>query len=857
MKDDYSSHDACGGGSTTSIRTIPLLSSPPRIPPRSPSPCLILSVDSPIPCLYRFSFFASLTCPILISHSRPFRLPSSLPHVPLIPLPSPPSRLAASSPLLISHAAPLTHPLPASHPLLAISFRSPPSASVRPSCHGAFISRASFFLACIALIPPILFFPSVPSSPRRFPVLAPPSAAVSFACITHFPIQLLSLALAHKSPPRRPALVLPGSHILPLYSPHLSHPLLVNSDDVEMVPATQIPLSNEVLNSDAADRARERAERMKNGNQHGKEKKNSGRGFDALMASVFIERMAKNSTGALAPIYYCIGCDTSYRNNTKKRNAAHMLGCKELQRDFPQTWARFKGGIDPSAEKIASGEAEAPALRAKKRKLEDPAEGRLPIPGITTALPSGSPSHSQSASSGSTPSQGTLDGAWGESSITASRQSIIDYLLLRLIVCCALAFSLCDNGFFVDFCNAMCPSYSVPNRSSFISYNLVMEAENAMVQLKTLLESFIHLTLSFDGWSSRRSDEIYTVHVSTPTRMSYMVAGIILTGLSTTSETIFENLKAVLLLYAAVRFSMIVSDTTDRDGALRLGLPPRQDFKKETASPLVGYLITNARLMLRAEQKREQRGDSSDGDILVKQIISFMYREAPFDLPCTDLTLRLAWWKSLAKDSNAYVLARLGIKLFSVVPSEMCDERTASKLTAMSTAKRNNLGAENLVRCAQLNQYWRYGFGSSEVQRHCQKVRLELPTPNRKPSDPIVSGIPTLRDLLNADTVDQHPIDEEALFNHPDPYGIKDFEAMEEGEDETDTAPPPLVIRRANIPSLEIETYIDLNTPKLALRFAPDQGKPQPPVPAAAEKPVRAPNAKWSMEDTEWDATAW
>ncbi|KAJ6561004.1 hypothetical protein B0H10DRAFT_1966656 [Mycena sp. CBHHK59/15] len=68
---------------------------------------------------------------------------------------------------------------------------------------------------------------------------------------------------------------------------------------------------------------------------------------------------------------------------------------------------------------------------------------------------------------------------------------------------------------------------------------------------------------------------------------------------------------------------------------------------------------------------------------------------------------------------------RLGIKLFSVVPSEMCNERTASKLTAMSTAKRNKLGPENLVRCAQLNQYWRYGFGSSEVQRHCQKVRLE------------------------------------------------------------------------------------------------------------------------------------
>ncbi|KAJ7231430.1 hypothetical protein C8J57DRAFT_1730175 [Mycena rebaudengoi] len=65
---------------------------------------------------------------------------------------------------------------------------------------------------------------------------------------------------------------------------------------------------------------------------------------------------------------------------------------------------------------------------------------------------------------------------------------------------------------------------------------------------------------------------------------------------------------------------------------------------------------------------------------------------------------------------------------------------------------------------------------TAEVKQHCQKVRLELPTSNRKPSDPIVAGIPTLHDLLNPDTVDDEPIDEEALFNNPDPYGIKDCE---------------------------------------------------------------------------------
>ena len=75
-----------------------------------------------------------------------------------------------------------------------------------------------------------------------------------------------------------------------------------------------------------------------------------------------------------------------------------------------------------------------------------------------------------------------------------------------------------------------------------------------MKQLQMLLESFIHLTMSFDGWSSRRNDEIYTVHISTPTRMSYLVAGIILTGLSTSGETIFGNLKNVSFRHLSTEF---------------------------------------------------------------------------------------------------------------------------------------------------------------------------------------------------------------------------------------------------------------------------------------------------------------
>ncbi|KAJ7715655.1 hypothetical protein DFH07DRAFT_785572 [Mycena maculata] len=144
--------------------------------------------------------------------------------------------------------------------------------------------------------------------------------------------------------------------------------------------------------------------------------------------------------------------------------------------------------------------------------------------------------------------------------------------------------------------------------------------------------------------------------------------------------------------------------------------------------------------------------------------------------------------------------------------------------TAWSTGGCKNIAWSTKPK--QLNQYWWYGFGSTEVQRHCSKVQLELPISTHKPSDPIVSGVPT---LLNADPVDDTPIDEEALFNHPDPYGIKDYEAMQEGEDDSDTTSSPLC-------------------------FAPDQEKPQQPVAEAAKNPLKDLKAKW---DAEWDAEQW
>ncbi|KAJ6545054.1 hypothetical protein DFH09DRAFT_1321555 [Mycena vulgaris] len=82
-------------------------------------------------------------------------------------------------------------------------------------------------------------------------------------------------------------------------------------------------------------------------------------------------------------------------------------------------------------------------------------------------------------------------------------------------------------------------------------------------------------------------------------------------------------------------------------------------------------------------------------------------------------------------------------------------------------------------------------------------------------------------------------------------------EAMDRNEAYT-VSPIPLLDGVLNgVLNLEIETYIDLSSSKLAQHFAPDQGSPEPVVVDAAKKPVKNTKTKWVEEDTEWDAEAW
>ena len=65
----------------------------------------------------------------------------------------------------------------------------------------------------------------------------------------------------------------------------------------------------------------------------------------------------------------------------------------------------------------------------------------------------------------------------------------------------------------------------------------------------------------------------------------------------------------------------IISIVYYRDGALRLHLPLRANFKRETTEPIVIRLIKSARLMLANELLWAEAGSKEDGQTIVHQMI--------------------------------------------------------------------------------------------------------------------------------------------------------------------------------------------------------------------------------------------
>ena len=184
----------------------------------------------------------------------------------------------------------------------------------------------------------------------------------------------------------------------------------------------------------------------------------------------------------------------------------------------------------------------------------------------------------------------------------------------------------------------------------------------------------------------------------------------------------------------------------------------------------------------------------------------------------------------------------------------MCDEHTASKMSAFNTAKRNGLTGPNIIHMAQLQQYWNHGFSDSNYNH---KARLTIPKSQTHPTM-IVLPSPTLQDLLNPAPDMNGSGDVNDDMSESAPTSSSTAEEMygavfDEGDD--DESSPITFIQGVNLERLAIGAFIDLVNPKL-IKWFQDFESPMTAVKgkgkANESQLPKAKSSKWSAENAQW-----
>jgi hypothetical protein len=160
----------------------------------------------------------------------------------------------------------------------------------------------------------------------------------------------------------------------------------------------------------------------------------------------------------------------------------------------------------------------------------------------------------QSTSASKQPAQESMLSYMNPAKISKQQKIRIESLLFRMFICCALPWTLMDSPFFSEFVQALAPNFTIPDRSFFFTTHLAQEVAAWNLKFTEFLGTKTHLTISFDGWSTRARDEIYTFHTTTPERRSFFTDGHIFKGESVTGD-------ALQLVILRVRFILSSEQT--------------------------------------------------------------------------------------------------------------------------------------------------------------------------------------------------------------------------------------------------------------------------------------------------------
>ncbi|KAJ7587691.1 hypothetical protein C8J56DRAFT_890589 [Mycena floridula] len=91
---------------------------------------------------------------------------------------------------------------------------------------------------------------------------------------------------------------------------------------------------------------------------------------------------------------------------------------------------------------------------------------------------------------------------------------------------------------------------------------------------------------------------------------------------------------------------------------------------------------------------------------LKSQMERYTRQQAPFSARSPDWTKPMLYWKAMLNEPEARILAFIAVKIFSVLPNSMAEERTVSTFTRMDTADHATHNAASVVDQTKIRQYY-------------------------------------------------------------------------------------------------------------------------------------------------------
>ncbi|KAG8715661.1 hypothetical protein FRC08_010296 [Ceratobasidium sp. 394] len=196
------------------------------------------------------------------------------------------------------------------------------------------------------------------------------------------------------------------------------------------------------------------------------------------------------------------------------------------------------------------------------------------------------------------------------------------------------------------------------------------------------------------------------------------------------------------------------------------------------------------------EYPSTNEGVSTIISIFKSQVCAYARGEHPFvQTAPTSTTDPMTYWKRLLKHPNACFLAPIAVKLFSLVPNSMAEERTVSSFTALNTKERSRQKVSTLVHLTRIRQHLLRERQTTKIQKKPVVKFRDLGATVLKQQHPIASTkVINLAALEQKDLPDGWSVaDIEQLDGKQDPpVNGGDEDGTESGQDDSDDEPEPI-----------------------------------------------------------------